>query len=162
MCGQNHKDVVCKKNPNGKVRLEEISFSASSCTVKILATPPTAYLPASLIQQYLMAPLVTSPIVPTPQSGGYWLPHATTPSAPMVPFYSTPTSFSTGASPSLSISGVNATAGSDSRNHGDVITGNILVILWCGTLSLVELLSLFLIASVGYKNFLFITLDLVV
>ncbi|KAG2650497.1 hypothetical protein PVAP13_1NG152519 [Panicum virgatum] len=123
LCGQNHKDVVCRKNPNGKVRWEEISSSASSGTVQMLATPPTAYLPASLTQQYLMAPPVTSPIAPTFQSGGYWLPHATTPSAPMVPFYSTPTSFSTGATPSLSISGVNATAASDSRNHEDVIIG---------------------------------------
>ncbi|KAG2611651.1 hypothetical protein PVAP13_4KG181615 [Panicum virgatum] len=43
LCGQNHKDVVCRKNPNGKVRCEEISSSASSGTVQMLATPPSTY-----------------------------------------------------------------------------------------------------------------------
>ena len=56
LCGQNHKDVVCRKNPNGKVRWEEISYSASSGRMQMLATPSTTYMPAPLRQQYLMVP----------------------------------------------------------------------------------------------------------
>ncbi|PVH62586.1 hypothetical protein PAHAL_3G329500 [Panicum hallii] len=122
LCGQNNKDVVCRKNPNGKVRREEIS-SSSSGTMQMLAAPPTRYLPALPIQQYMMAPPMTSPMVPTPQSGGYWLPHATTPSVSMVPFYSTPYGVTTRATPSSAISGAHAAPPSDDRNRGNVITG---------------------------------------
>ena len=128
LCGQNHKDVVCRKNPNGKVCWEEISSSASSGTVQMLATPPSTYWSMPPTQQCLMAPPVTCPIVPTPQSGGYWLPHAPTPSAPMVPFHYPPNGVTTRTTSSSGISGAHATPPSDGRNHGNVITGNILVI----------------------------------
>ena len=147
-CGQNHKDVVCRKNPNGKVRWEEISSSASSGTVQMLAIPPSTYWSVPPTQQCLMAPL-TSPIVLTPQSGGYWLPHAPTPSTPMVPFHYAPNGVTTGTTSSSGISGSHATPPSDGRNHGNVITGNILVIP-----SLLELLSLFLKLLMGDSNFL--------
>ena len=56
LCGQNHKAAVCRKNPNGKVRWEEISYSVSSGRMQMLATPSTTYMPAPLRQQYLMVP----------------------------------------------------------------------------------------------------------
>ncbi|KAG2577826.1 hypothetical protein PVAP13_6NG233400 [Panicum virgatum] len=149
LCGQNHKDVVCRKNPNGKVRWEEISTSASSGTMQMLATPPSTYWSVPPTQQCLMAPPVTSPIVLTPQSGGYWLPHAPTPSAPMVPFHYAPNGVTTRTTSSSGVSGAHATPPSDGRNHRNVITGNILVIP-----SLLELLSLFLKLLMGDSNFL--------
>jgi hypothetical protein len=61
----------------------------------------------------------------TPQSGAFWLPQTANPSASMVPFYSAPTGFATGASTSSSIP--HALPSAHGRNNGDVITGNILI-----------------------------------
>jgi hypothetical protein len=128
MCGQNHKDVVCRKNPNGKVTWEVIHPSSSSGTMHMLAAAPTTpYLPAPLAQQYLMAPPVASPNIPTPQSGAFWLPQTANPSASMVPFYSAPTGFATGVSTSSGIPGAHALPSAHGRNNGDVITGNMLI-----------------------------------
>ena len=72
---------------------------------------------------------MTSSTVLTPECGAYWLPHATFTSSPMVLFNSTPTIFAIGATPSMSMARADGVGASDSRNHGDEITGNLLVIL---------------------------------
>jgi len=96
MCGQNHKDVVCQKNPNGKVTWEVIHPSSSSGTMNMMATTTTPYLPAPPMQRYLMAPTVMSPNIRTPHSGAYWLPQTANPST-------STTGFATITSTSLSI-----------------------------------------------------------
>jgi len=102
-CGkEDHKEVVCRQNPNSKVRWEQVSstFSqrgsahmmANSSQAQQLpmqqflpATPTHQFLPAPPMQQFLPAPSLTSmggnSLVPS-SGGAYWLPRAPTPSAP--------------------------------------------------------------------------------
>ena len=135
ICGQDHKNVVSRKNPNAKLRWEPVtSSSASSGTVQMMAVPPSAHLPVPPTQQcllapttqYLLPPPATSP-APVPQSGAYWLPNATTPSTPIFPWVPTPTDPTVGASSSTGAPGVYAMPSVDSRDPGDVVTGIISV-----------------------------------
>ena len=61
ICGMDHRDVVCMRNPNGKVHWEVVpsSASASSGTVNMMAATPSAHqqLPMLPIEQYLPAPV---------------------------------------------------------------------------------------------------------
>lgn len=50
ICSQDHKDVICRKNPNGKLRWEAVTSSATTGTVQMMATPSTPHLPASHVQ----------------------------------------------------------------------------------------------------------------
>ena len=61
ICGMDHRDVVCRRNPYGKVHWEVVpsSASASSGTVNMMAATPSAHqqLPMLPIEQYLPAPV---------------------------------------------------------------------------------------------------------
>lgn len=50
ICSQDHKDVVCRRNPNGKLRWEAVTSSATTGTVQMMATPSTSHLPASHVR----------------------------------------------------------------------------------------------------------------
>jgi hypothetical protein len=129
LCSQNHKDVVCRKNPNSKVRWELVSTPASSGAAHMLtateqhfSTPPTLpYLPASFHPQYVTAPNST---LMAPYSGAPCLPSA--PTVPSLPWTVTPTGAMHGGS-SVGISGAYALPSSNGREHGDVVTGTISV-----------------------------------
>jgi hypothetical protein len=129
LCSQNHKDVVCRKNPNLKVCWELVSTPASGGVAHMLTTTeqhfltPLAlpYLPTPFHPQYLMRPNST-PM--TPYSGAPRLPSAPTVSS--LPWTTTPTGAMPGCS-SVGVSGVYALPSMDGRERGDVVTGTISV-----------------------------------
>jgi hypothetical protein len=108
LCSQNHKDEVCRKNPNSKVRWELVSITASGGAAHMLTaieqhfwTPPALpYLPASFHPQYLMAPNFT---LMAPYSGAPRLPSA--PTVLSLPWTATPIGAMPGGS-SVGVSGV--------------------------------------------------------
>jgi hypothetical protein len=82
ICSQDHKDVVCRRNPNGKLRWEPVTSSSSQGTVNMMSSaeqqfsiplpPQQFYVPRTsqfvLMQgfpQYLAAP---TPASTTPMS----------------------------------------------------------------------------------------------
>jgi hypothetical protein len=129
LCSQNHKDVVCRKNPNLKVRWELVSTPASGGAAHMLtaseqhfSTPPALpYLPAPFHPQYVMAPNST---LMTPYSGAPRLPSA--PAVPSLPWTATPTGAMCGGS-SVGVSGACALPSLDGRERGGVVTGTISV-----------------------------------
>jgi hypothetical protein len=129
LCSQNHKDVVCRKNPNSKVCWELVSTPASCCAAHMLTTtqqhfltpPALPYLPVLFHPQYITAPNSTLMAL---YSGAARLP--STPAVPSLPWTATPT----GAMPagsSVGVSGAYALPSSDGRERGDVVTGTISV-----------------------------------
>jgi hypothetical protein len=94
LCSQNHKDVVCRKNPNLKVRWELVSTPASGSTAHMLTASEQhfstlstlPYLPAPFHPQYVTAPNST---LMAPYSGAPHLPSA--PAVPLLPWTATPT-----------------------------------------------------------------------
>ncbi|KAG2538677.1 hypothetical protein PVAP13_9NG420414 [Panicum virgatum] len=92
-CGKDHKELVCRKNPNSKIIWEPLSSSSSGqhgtahmMTGFLPASFVPQYLPTSSSQQFLPAPLA-APMLgssPAPAPGGaYWLSQSPTPSATM-------------------------------------------------------------------------------
>ncbi|KAF0922287.1 hypothetical protein E2562_031782 [Oryza meyeriana var. granulata] len=69
-----------------------------------MAAPPSFLVPVLPTHQYLLPPSNIPP-VPIPQSGAFWLPHATTPSTPVVPWVPAPAAPTVGASSSTSVPG---------------------------------------------------------
>ncbi|TKW01529.1 hypothetical protein SEVIR_8G187033v4 [Setaria viridis] len=134
ICGQDHKDLVCRKNPEAKLNWELVSSSAPNGAFHMMAAASsTPHLPTPPPQQYLPAPtpqylatLVTPSAAPTLQTGAYWMPHAT-PSAPMVPWAPTPTGPTLGASSSSGVPGAYVMPTTNARDRGDVVTGIISV-----------------------------------
>jgi hypothetical protein len=120
---------VCRKNPNSKVRWELVSTPASGGVAHMLtaseqhfSTPLVLpYLPAPFHPQYVTAPNST---LMTPYSGAPRLPSA--PAVSLLLWTATPTGAMHGGS-SIGVSGDYALPSSDGREHGDVVTGTILV-----------------------------------
>jgi hypothetical protein len=129
LCSQNHKDVVCRKNPNSKVRWELVSTPASGCGAHMLTASKQYFLTPSALP-YLSAPFhpqyVTAPnsTLMAPYSGAPRLPSA--PAVPSLPWTATPTGAMHGGS-SVGVSGAYALPSSDGRERGDVVTCTILV-----------------------------------
>jgi hypothetical protein len=94
LCSQNHKDVVCRKNPILKVHWELVSTPTSGGAAHMLTateqhflTPPAlSYLPAPFHPQYLTTPNST---LMAPYSGAPRLPFA--PAVLSLPWTTTPT-----------------------------------------------------------------------
>uniref|UniRef100_A0A0A9CRD4 Retrotransposon gag domain-containing protein n=1 Tax=Arundo donax TaxID=35708 RepID=A0A0A9CRD4_ARUDO len=131
ICGQDHKDVVCRKNPNGKLRWEPVSSSASSGTANMLTstqqhlsvTPTQQYLSAPFYPQYLIAPTsaLTTPLAP--QFGALRLPQPPVPTTASLPGTSTPSGFTPGVSSFAGVPGAYSLPSTDGRDRGDVVTG---------------------------------------
>jgi hypothetical protein len=72
ICNQDHKDVVCRRNPNGKLKWEPVTSSSSQGTINMMATteqqfsvPQQFYMPG--IPQYLHVPFFPQCLAaPTP------------------------------------------------------------------------------------------------
>jgi len=133
ICGQDHKDVVCRRNPNAKLRWEPVSSSASSGTANMLTStqqhvsvpPSQQYLAAPSYPQYLAAP--STPAAPlTPHAGTLRLSQPTAPPVYPLPWTSSPTSFSPGVSSSVGVPRAYALPSIDG-NNGDIVTGTISV-----------------------------------
>jgi hypothetical protein len=120
---------VCRKNPNLKVCWELVSTPASGGVAHMLTAtehhfltlPALAYFLAPFHPQYLMTPNST---LMTPYSGAPSLPSAL--AVPLLPWTATPTGVMPGGS-SVGVSGAYALPSTDGREHGDVVTGTILV-----------------------------------
>jgi hypothetical protein len=134
---QDHKDVVCRRNPNGKLKWEPMTSSSSQGTVNMMTTaeqqfsvpPPQQrfympgtpqFFPMPGLSQFLAArtPALTTP-VPS-QFGAPCLPHPATP-------WGSSVNFTPGASSSASVSGAYVLPSMDGRYQGDVVTGTVLV-----------------------------------
>jgi hypothetical protein len=130
ICNQDHKDVVCRKNPNRKVKWELATPTTCSGTANMMTSshqqfsvPPTEqYLPAPFHPQYMMAPNST-PM--TSYSGALRLPSA--PAVPSLPWTDAPIGAMPNGSSSIGVSGAYALPSTDGRDHGDVVIGTILV-----------------------------------
>ncbi|KAF0904364.1 hypothetical protein E2562_033570, partial [Oryza meyeriana var. granulata] len=88
----------------------------------MMAVPPSILVPVPPTHQYLLPPSDIPP-VPIPQYRAFWLPHATTPSTPVVPWVPALAAPTVGASSSTSVLGVYAMPSADSIDRGDVVTG---------------------------------------
>jgi hypothetical protein len=132
---QDHKDVVCRRNPNGKLRWEPVTSSSSQGTVNMMSSaeqqfavplpPQQFYVPGTSqfvamqgFPQYLVAP-TPAPTTPMPsQFGAPCLPHPTAQ-------WGSSVNFTPGASSSAGISGAYVLPSADGREQGDVVTGTI-------------------------------------
>jgi hypothetical protein len=137
ICSQDHKDVVCRRNPNGKLRWEPVTSSSSQGTVNMMSSAEQQFLvplspqqffvprtpqfvPMKSFPQFLVAPTpaLTTPI--PPQFGVPCLPHPSTQWGSFV-------NFTPGVSSSAGISGAYVLPSADGREQGDVVTGTISV-----------------------------------
>jgi hypothetical protein len=137
ICSQYHKDVVCRRNPNGKLRWEPVTSSSSEGTVNMMSSaeqqflvplPPqqfyvpgtSQFMPMQGFPQYLAAP-TPAPTTPMPsQFGAPRLPH---PSAQ----WGSSVNFMSGASSYAGIFGAYVLPAADGREQGDVVIGTISV-----------------------------------
>jgi hypothetical protein len=134
---QDHKDVVCRRNPNGKLRWEPVTSSSSQGTVNMMSSaeqqfavplpPQQFYVPGTSqfvamqgFPQYLVAP---TPAPTTPVSSQFGAPRLPHPTAQ----WGSSVNFTPGASSSAGISGAYVLPSADGREQGDVVTGTILV-----------------------------------
>jgi hypothetical protein len=86
ICSQDHKDVVCRRNPNGKLKWESATSSSSQGTVNVMSiaeqqfsVPPPQqqfympgtpqFVPMLGFSQYLVAPTL-APTAPVPSQFG--------------------------------------------------------------------------------------------
>jgi hypothetical protein len=138
ICNQDHKDVVCRRNPNGKLKWEPVTTSSSQGTINMMATteqqfsvpPPQLqfymsgtpqYLSVPSFPQYLAAP-TPAPTAPLPpQFGAPRLPQ------PATPWGSSYVNFTPGASSSAGVPGAYVLPSADGRDHGYVVTCTVLV-----------------------------------
>ena len=138
VCAMDHRDVVCTRNPNGKVHWEVVpsSASASSGSINMMPATPSAqqqlpmlpteqYLPAPVYPQYLMVPPTTSSTPLLLQPGAFRQPQATAPPVPLMP-WGTPSGHNPGSS-STGVSRMYSMPFTDDRERGDVVTGIISV-----------------------------------
>ena len=92
ICSQDHKDVVCRRNPNGELRWEPVNSSSSQGTVNMMSSaeqqfsvpPPqqqfympgtTHFMPMQGFPKYLAAPTPTPTTPMSSQFGAPRLPH---------------------------------------------------------------------------------------
>jgi hypothetical protein len=52
MCSQDHKDVVCRRNPNGKLRWEPVTSSSSQGTINMMSSTEKQFLVPPPPQQF--------------------------------------------------------------------------------------------------------------
>jgi hypothetical protein len=137
ICSQDHKDVVCRRNPNGKLRWEPVTSSSSQGTVNMMSSteqqflvpPPmrqfyvpvtSQFVPMQGFPQYLVAP-IPAPTTPVPsQFGAPRLPHPATQ-------WDSSVNFTPGASSSADIFGAYVLPSVDGREQGDMVTGTVSV-----------------------------------
>jgi hypothetical protein len=128
ICSQDHKDEVCRRNPNGKLRWEPVASSSSQGTVNMMSSveqqfyvPGTPqFVPKQGFPQYLAAPTPASTTPIPPQFGAPRLPHPLTQ-------WGSSVNFTPGASSSAGIFGAYLLPSMDGREQGDVVTGMISV-----------------------------------
>jgi hypothetical protein len=135
ICSEDHKDVVCRRNPNGKLRWEPVTSSSSQGTVNMMSSAEQQFLvPLPLQQfyvprtsqfvlvqgfpQYLAAPTPTLTTPMPSQFGAPRLPHP-------VAQWGSSVNFTPGASSSAGVSGAYVLPAADGREQGDVVTGTI-------------------------------------
>jgi hypothetical protein len=129
--------VVCRRNPNGKLKWEPVTSSSLQGTVNMMTTaeqqfsvrPPQQrfympgtpqFLPMLGFPQFLAAP-TPAPTTPVPsQFGAPCLPHPVTP-------WGSSVNFTLGASSSPGVSGAYVLPSTDDRYQGDVVTGTVSV-----------------------------------
>jgi hypothetical protein len=137
ICSQDHKDVVCRRNSNGKLRWEPVTSSFSQGTINKMSSAEQQFsVPLPLQQfyvprtsqfvsmqgfpQYLAAPTLTPT---TPMSSQFGAPHLPHQSAQ----WGSSVNFTLGASSSSGISGAYVLPAAYGREQGDVVTGTISV-----------------------------------
>jgi hypothetical protein len=140
ICSQDHKDVVCRRNPNGKLRWEPMTSSSSQGTINMMSSaeqqfsvplPPqqfyvprtSQFVPMQGFPQYLAAP---TPAPTTPMSSQFGAPRLPHPAAP----WGSSVNFTLGASSSAGISGAYVLPAADGREQRDVVTCTISVDLF--------------------------------
>jgi hypothetical protein len=128
--------VVCRRNPNGKLKWEPVTSSSSQGTVNVMSiakhqfytTPQQQFympgtpqfLPMPGFPQYLAAP-TPAPTTPVPsQFGAPRLPHPST-------LWGSSVNFTPGASSSAGVSGAYVLPSADGREQGDMVTGTVSV-----------------------------------
>jgi hypothetical protein len=137
ICNQDHKDVVCRRNPNGKLKWELVTSSSSQGTVSVMSiteqsfsVPPpqqqfympgaSQFVPMPGFPQYLAAP-TPAPTAPVPsQFGAPRLPHPSTP-------WGSSVNFTPGASSSTGVSRAYVLPSTDGREQGDMVIGTVSV-----------------------------------
>jgi hypothetical protein len=129
--------VVCRRNPNGKLRWEPVTSSSSQGTINMMSSveqqfsvplPPqqfyvpgtSQFVPMQGFPQYLAARTPPSTTPMPSQFGAPRLPHPTAQCGSSV-------NFTLGASSSVGISGAYVLPALDGREQGDVVTGTISV-----------------------------------
>jgi hypothetical protein len=125
-------DVVCRRNPNGKLRWEPVTSSSSQGTINMMSSaeqqfsvplpPQQLYVPGT--SQFVpMQGFPQYQVAPTPmlsQFGAPRLPHP-------VAQWGSSVNFTPGASSSTCISGAYVLPAMDGREQGDVVKGTISV-----------------------------------
>jgi hypothetical protein len=129
--------VVCRRNPNGKLKWEPVTSSSSQGTVNMMSSveqqflvppPPrqfyvpgtSQFVPMQDFPQYLAVP-TPAPTTPVPsQFGALCLPHPATP-------WGSSVNFTLGASSFAGISRAYVLPSADGREQGDVVTGTVSV-----------------------------------
>jgi hypothetical protein len=126
ICNQDHKDVVCRRNPNGKLRWEPVTSSSSQSTVNMMSSaeqqfyvPRTSQFVAMQgFPQYLAAP---TPAPTTPMSSQLGAPRLPHPTAQ----WGSSINFTPGASSSAGIFEAYVLPSADGNEQGDVMIGTI-------------------------------------
>jgi hypothetical protein len=129
--------VVCRRNPNGKLKWEPVTSSSSHGTVNMMSSaeqqfsvpspqkqfymPGTPkFVPMPGLPQYLVAP-TPAPTPPVPsQFGAPRLPHPAT-------AWGSSVNFTLGTSSSTGVSGAYVLPSADGREQGDMVTSTVSV-----------------------------------
>jgi hypothetical protein len=137
ICSQDHKDVVCRRNPNGKLRWEPVTSSSSQGTINMMSSAEQQFSVPLPPQQFFVPR--TSQFVPMQGFPQYQATPTPTPSTPMPSQFGAPrlphtaaqwgssVNLTLGASSSAGISGAYVLPAADGREQGDVVTGTISV-----------------------------------
>jgi hypothetical protein len=129
--------VVCRRNPNEKLRWEPVTSSSSQGTINMMSSaeqqfsvplhPQQFYVPGTShfvpmqgFPQYLVTPTPAPTTPMSSQFGALRLPHPATQ-------WGSSVNFTPGASSFAGISGAYVLPAADGREQGDVVTGTISV-----------------------------------
>jgi hypothetical protein len=129
--------VVCRRNPNGKLRWEPVTSSSSQGTINMMSSAEQQFSVPLPPQQFFVPR--TSQFVPMQGFPQYQATPTPTPSTPMPSQFGAPrlphtaaqwgssVNLTLGASSSAGISGAYVLPAADGREQGDVVTGTISV-----------------------------------
>jgi hypothetical protein len=137
ICSQDHRDVVCRRNPNGKLTWEPVTSSSSQGTINMMSSveqqfsvplpshqfyvPGTSqFVPMQGFPQYLAVP---TPALTTPIPSQFGAPRLPHPAAQ----WGSSINFTSEASSSVCICRAYVLPTADGREQGDVVTGTISV-----------------------------------